>query len=78
MKIKSDWNWLLAVTIACTLLLPAVLLVASCGGETAPAAATIVEAPAPVACGGGLAAEDLSGQCRATPNATLGALEAVS
>ena len=29
-------------------------------------------------CGDGLAAEDLSGQCRKKPNATMGALEAIS
>ena len=31
----------------------------------------------PVKCGDGIAAIDLNGQCRASPNPTMGALEAV-
>lgn len=80
--IRSDWNWLLAVTIACTLLIPVVLFVASCGGSPPSAEAPVVGPPAgeppSAACGDGLAAVDLSGRCRATPQATMGALEAIS
>jgi len=84
MKIRSDWNWLVGATVICTLLIPAVLFVSSCGGESDPAALVPAaqEAPAdpvPVGCQGtGLAAVDLAGQCRATPQATMGSLEAVS
>jgi len=39
--------------------------------------ATITSAP-PSPCGPGLAAQDLAGNCRARPNPTPGALEAVS
>jgi len=79
MKIRSDWNWLVGATVICTLLIPTVLFVSSCGGGTAPASAAITETSpsAPAVCTGtGLAAKDLAGQCRATPQATMGALEA--
>jgi hypothetical protein len=44
-----------------------------------PNSATIRAQPAPTPpCGPGLAAQDLAGNCRARPNPTPGALEAVS
>ena len=36
----------------------------------------VVNPPAPLPCGSGLAAQDLAGVCRAKPNPTPGALEA--
>ena len=45
-------------------------------GPTEPAP-TPEPSPLPPQCGTGIAAVDLSGVCRAVPNATMGALEAV-
>ena len=39
--------------------------------------ASVVSPPALLPCGSGLAAQDLAGACRAKPNPTPGALEAV-
>ena len=58
-----------------------VTLAAGCGAPSSPPP---VVAPMPVPdpgappCGDGLAAVDLAGRCRATPRATMGALEAVT
>ena len=61
-------------------LLPVLIAAAGCGGPSSPLpAADPVPDPVPVPCDtSGLAAVDLSGQCRAKPQATMGALEAVS
>jgi hypothetical protein len=46
------------------------------GIEGTPSA-NVASLPAPLPCGSGLAAQDLAGVCRAKPNPTPGALEAV-
>lgn len=53
------------------------LSVAGCGGGSAPESAPQPETPPAAGCGNELAAVDLAGSCRAKPNATMGALEAV-
>jgi len=56
-----------------------VVLIAGCGSSSnTPPVSAPETVPAQGSCGDGLAAEDLSGQCRAKPQATMGALEAVS
>ena len=75
-KINSSWNELVASTV----LLAVGLGVVACGTDSA-ALPTAIETPAPQppTCNAtALAAVDLSGQCRAVPQATMGALEAVS
>ncbi|HJW81965.1 MAG TPA: hypothetical protein VJ396_06950 [Acidiferrobacterales bacterium] len=57
------------------------VVIAGCGGSSAPPAGSPPPAPDPIPapeCGDGIAAEDLSGTCRATPQATMGAMEAIS
>jgi hypothetical protein len=59
------------------LILMLVLALIGCGKKHAPAVITgdtIILPP----CGDGLAAIDLANNCRATPMATMGALEAVT
>ena len=79
MRFRNDWRWLWNVTIGSTVLLLLAVALLACGKgvSEAPGAVPPSGAPTAVACGSALAAEDLSGQCRASPQATMGALEAV-
>lgn len=77
MRLRDDRRWLWNVTIGATvlLLLAVALLACGKGGSTPPG--SMPSSPSLVACDTTvLAAEDLSGQCRAVPP-TMGALEAV-
>lgn len=91
MRLRNDWRWLRAVTFTATALSLTLVGVLACGPKEPPVpdAPPGADAPAPpgvsppppvigLACNlTALAAVDLSGQCRATPQATMGALEAV-
>ncbi len=50
------------------------LLLVACGGGESDNSGTLPP-PASAQCSNGLASQDLAGQCRATPQATMGALE---
>ena len=85
-RINSAWHEWIGLTIVSTLLLAVGLGIVACGTDSA-ALPTATETPAPIetpapqppTCDAtALAAVDLSGQCRAVPQATMGALEAVS
>lgn len=52
------------------------LALTACGKSGSPGGGS-GETPPAIGCGNGLAATDLSGKCRAKPQATMGALEAV-
>ena len=71
---ERRWQWIKA--IVATVALVAFLAVLACGKPT-PSTDPTDPIPDPMGCGDGLAAVDLSGVCRATPQATMGALEAV-
>ena len=74
MRLRNDWQWLWNVTIGTSLLLILAVALLACGERSSVVNPPV---PSPVACGDGLAAVDLSGVCRATPQATTGALEVV-
>ena len=78
-RINSAWHEWIGLTIASTLLLAVGLGIVACGTDSAALPATIeTPPPQPPTCNGiALAAVDLSVRCRATPQATMGALEAV-
>lgn len=67
-------------TLLATAVLVTFIQVLACSSDNGSAPQPCVAdcAPPPPACPGtGLAAVDLAGQCRATPQATMGALEAL-
>jgi len=85
-RIRRDWRWLWAVTLLTTAVLPVGFGIVACGKNGAPAADQTAPAPTPDPlpipgswpdCGPGLAAAPLAPPCRAKPQATMGALEAV-
>lgn len=78
---RFQWRF----TLLATLLLIVIVIAIACGqggGDSGPSAGSPVPlenaTPPPSACGPGLAAVDLAGNCRAQPNPTPGALEAVN
>jgi hypothetical protein len=79
-ELKRLWR----ITLGATALLILIVVVIACGNGGGEAPPTPIEngpgsPPAdPSACGTGLAAVDLAGNCRAQPNPTSGALEAVN
>lgn len=85
MRIQDDWKELKAMTIIATLCLFVVVGGIACGNKTGDNKAMTQiaptlpeEAPVPAPCSmDGLASIDLAGVCRAMPQATMGALEAV-
>ena len=89
LPVRRDWAALWVRTLLATLALVAALVMLACEESppstdpTDPCAADPTSCippdpiPVPTDCGDGLAAVDLSGVCRATPKATMGALEAV-
>ena len=77
---RSDWSWLWTMTLLATLALVVLLGVLACsnGNGSAPTVVAPEPDPAAMTCDETkLAARDLAGQCRATPQATMGALEAL-
>lgn len=83
---RSDWQWLWIRTLLATAVLLAFIVALACSsGNSPPGTSPVPEPcvadcapPPPPACPStGLAAVDLAGQCRAMPQATMGALEAV-
>jgi len=77
MRRSNDWRWLWGITLLSTALLIIGLGAVACGSKTANAPTS--PGTTPGNCDETrLAARDLAGNCRATPQATMGALEAVS
>jgi hypothetical protein len=85
---RRDWRWLWIVTLLATAALLVGLGAVACGKKSSSAStptypcavdpASCAPPPPQAECTGtGLAAVDLSGTCRATPQATMGALEAM-
>jgi hypothetical protein len=79
---RDELGRLWRITLFATALLILIVLAIACGNGGGEAPPTPVENGAPLtdpaACGPGLAAVDLAGNCRAQPNPTPGALEAVN
>jgi len=80
---RDELGRLWRITLGATALLVLIAIAIACGNGGGEAPPTPIEngpgsPPAdPPACGAGLAAIDLAGNCRAQPNPTPGALEAV-